>query len=326
MNPSEYLEYSALDLSECSHSEHPGRFGVFFSPTSSVSKFASTRQHLGNCTSYWNGRILVGSRTEGFVGIFTFLVGSNICVFSIVPLTWWSSVVIISSGILSFIFLFLTSFTNPGIIPRDESYDPALMKPHTVDTTTGLLRPRFILVNGVCVRQKFCRTCKVYRPPRSSHCSVCDNCVLRFDHHCPSLGTCIGLGNYRWFFGLVLALTVEAAAVVTVATEAVQEAQGNDWYHLVVLSVLAAVGFAAATLLLIYHTCISARNLTTNEHLKRYYKVNPFDSDNCWRNWAHCLFRPDRLFADSPLEADIAASYKPLASTNSECVSDFYDY
>ncbi|KAG5054960.1 hypothetical protein JHK85_007470 [Glycine max] len=108
-----------------------------------------------------------------------------------------------------FIFLFMTSGRDPGIIPRN-AHPPELDEPLDINTPSmewvnnrapnlKLPRVKDVLVNGHTVKVKFCDTCLLYRPPRASHCSICNNCVQKFDHHCPWVGQCIGSTTYENF-------------------------------------------------------------------------------------------------------------------------------
>ncbi len=346
MDPEEYLRFCSerlVDeshagvLSPKSHETSPAGFSLFFS---SQQTLPST---VGNCRTFLGGRVVVGPRWDGLIGSLMFLSALDGLILWLVVWpgrnTFWVTFICLFSMMASFLFFFLTSLSNPGIVPRNTLFDAEAMKQRVspqVDANTGLLRPRYLLINGVCIRQKFCRTCKIYRPPRSNHCSSCDNCVLKFDHHCPSLGTCVGLGNYRWFLCLVFWLTVEGVSVFAMAVRELLDSEEDiefssfeweniNYYSAFVLAVVSGVAVIAFALLLLYHGFVAAHNLTTNEHLKKYYKVNPFDV-GCWVNWMHCLVTPHLLLPQGEQLDQLAASYKELASTNSECVSDFYDY
>lgn len=62
---------------------------------------------------------------------------------------------------------------------------------------------------------RFCEKCKLYAPPRSWHCVVCETCILKRDHHFMFTACCIGHRNHRYFMVLVMyVMIVSAIAIV----------------------------------------------------------------------------------------------------------------
>jgi hypothetical protein len=67
-----------------------------------------------------------------------------------------------------------------------------------------------------------CPDCEVIRTEKSRHCSVCNRCVERFDHHCPWINNCVGTNNhgiFSFFLTSIATLVIMIFIVVLVNME-----------------------------------------------------------------------------------------------------------
>ena len=71
-----------------------------------------------------------------------------------------------------------------------------------------------------------CTKCKLRRPPRTHHCSACDRCILRMDHHCPWVGNCVGFRNHRFFIQFLAYSSISCLNLGLSCLGAMQE---QDW-------------------------------------------------------------------------------------------------
>ena len=172
--------------------------------------------------------------------------------------------------------------TDPGICARQG-------KDFYYNTNRPSLK---YLINGHILNLNFCYNCSLYRPPRASHCSLCDNCVERFDHHCLWLGTCIGKRNYRYFYFLTTCIIFSAIFQIGYSINYIviqsKKLKNKEKYNKYILW-----GFVAISLydllfvifflgkLWILHTYLVFHNITFYENIKKKFKkipnVNPFD-------------------------------------------------
>ena len=157
--------------------------------------------------------------------------------------------------------------------------------------------PIKIVHKGVYKSTKLCLTCNIARPFRSTHCSDCDNCTLRFDHHCPWIGTCVGVRNYSFFFIYLCFLNLLQVftgiiSIVDIIMKILNNLKNkkdlydNNNNKIIKISfceiiislyifIYICITMIFTTGLLIFHIRIVVNNLTTKEELKKFF-INPF--------------------------------------------------
>lgn len=205
------------------------------------------------------------------------------------------------------------AFSDPGFLPRAQAQEVIkLEKDYNLTTDiAGYYYPppknKKVNITDCESELKFCITCKFYRPPRAVHCSTCNCCVERFDHHCPWVSNCVGKRNYRYFYFFLLftgitcfyVLACCGAALglrlqyVTPTTTALTQSIASF-----IVGIFAFFMGCNLIGMAFVHTGYTCQEKTTNESIKKTFKnkngkfINPYSHGSSIKNCIYVLCGP----------------------------------
>jgi palmitoyltransferase ZDHHC9/14/18 len=201
----------------------------------------------------------------------------------------------------------LVALSNPGFIPcQNPPYSLGPLGSVPLSFLNSCPQKYIeIAVNGALVRMKYCHSCSLFRPPRTSHCGKCGVCVERFDHHCPWVGKCIGKRNYNLFLLFITTLACTEAYIwavclanilIKVDTWGAERLVKEKIPEIVIGSYSFCVNstqlFFFSGSLTLFHFLIISQNQTTYERLKKTWELrgqNPYDRGTFYENCGDVL-------------------------------------
>ncbi|VDP07510.1 unnamed protein product [Soboliphyme baturini] len=108
-----------------------------------------------------------------------------------------------------------TMLTDPGAIPKGNATVKNLQ----------LLK----LKQGQVVYQ--CAKCFSIKPDRAHHCSVCQRCIRKMDHHCPWVNNCVGENNQKFFVLFTLYIAAISLQAIAWAVWKFMHCINREWQN-----------------------------------------------------------------------------------------------
>ena len=186
--------------------------------------------------------------------------------------------------LFALIFMLIASFTEPGIIRRFNFNKKNMNNINNIQNFKRKEAKIFQL--GYIINYKFCSSCGIIRPNRSTHCSDCNNCVERLDHHCLWIGNCTGKRNYLYFFIFLILLNILyilfiifciAHIIMSVNENKKNKSVAESFCEIIISLYIIIYCFIIMWFiiaLLIYHLKLIFNNTTTKEELRNAFKNN----------------------------------------------------
>lgn len=120
---------------------------------------------------------------------------------------------------LAIVSHFRTMCTDPGAVPKGTATKEAIEQ-------LGLPEGQVLYK---------CQKCCSIKPERAHHCSVCQRCIRKMDHHCPWVNNCVGENNQKFFVLFTLYIAVISIHTLTMAVLHFIKCIDSDWksklYH-----------------------------------------------------------------------------------------------
>lgn len=117
-----------------------------------------------------------------FIVLFAFVFINSVFVIEPVLDVWYfmlSTTMCCSKLLLSWIYM---TYKQPGYVKPELEWSEVIKKVPS---------------------KHLCFECKVIKPPRSHHCSICNKCVDRFEAHSVWTNNCVGRQNAGYYFAFV---------------------------------------------------------------------------------------------------------------------------